>query len=62
MPKKKTILREAEKKAIGEKQKKAYDTRLRVRMHYGSGLDDLEERNEDVNQPAARIVTQTTQD
>jgi hypothetical protein len=56
MPKKRTVVRKAKKKSVGNKNKKARGVRARVRMDYGNGLDDLQERNEDVNQAAARRV------
>ena len=62
--KKKTAIRKAKKKAIGDKQNQACGTRQRVLMDYGDGLDRLEDRNEteDVNQAAARIVREDTRD
>jgi hypothetical protein len=59
MPKKKTVLRNAKKKTIGDKQKAKAIQRHALRRK--GSLDELEDRpNEDFSQAAARIVREAT--
>lgn len=64
MPKKKTAIRKARKKPIGDKQKQTHSRRQWIREEFGDGLERLQERNEpeDANQAAARIIGEATHD
>ena len=66
MMKKKTHRRIAKKKAIGDKQQQRSTQRAKVRSDF-DGLGQLEvssqmRNEEDVNQAAARIASETTKD